>query len=488
MFSTLPFFLSRLNKTSTTGNSAIKKEPTMKKPSGTNSCGAVTGGILVRLGLAMLAVATAASAQTFTLLHTFIGSDGSYPVGSLIMSNATLYGMTSGRVFKMNSDGSSCSNLHSFGMTGGNGNGPHAALTLLGTNLYGMTVQGGAGVGVVFRVSTNGIGYTNLHYFNSRETNGSSPYGSLTFANGALYGTTFIGGASNRGTIFRMDLEGGGYTNLHVFTGAASDGANPMGDLTLSGTNFYGLTSQGGANNLGTVFRLNTNGTGYTNLHSFTGYPNDGAQPPGSLTLDGSALYGMTQQGGTPTHNLGMVFKLNTDGSGYTNLHYFAGGTGDGATPQGSLTLANGWLYGMTSASGANNKGTVFRVSTDGRSYTNFHSFAGGTNDGATAYGSLMLSGSTLYGMTYYGGTNNYGVVFTLSNLPPPPTESPTSLTIVYANQQAIVSWPSSVSGWTLQTNNNLATGTWGNYAGPIINNIVTNSPTQGKLFFRLAK
>ena len=137
-----------------------------------------------------LAVVTTASAQTFTLLHTFTGSDGAYPVGSLILSNATLYGMTSGgngAVFKMNINGSSCSNLHYFGLTGGNGNSPHAALTLSGTNLYGMTVEGGAGVGVAFRVSTNGIGYTALHYFNSRETNGAEPYGSLTLANGALY-------------------------------------------------------------------------------------------------------------------------------------------------------------------------------------------------------------------------------------------------------------------------------------------------------------
>ena len=280
-----------------------------------------------------------------------------------------------------------------------------------------------------------------------------------------------------------MDTVGGGYTNLHVFAGGAADGANPEGDLTLSGTNFYGMTSQGGAAGLGVVFRVNTNGTGYTNLHSFTGYPNDGAGPPGSLTLDGSTLYGMTQEGGPSPARLGMVFKMNTDGSGYANLHSFAGGTGDGATPLGSLTLANGWLYGMTSVGGVSNKGVVFRVSTDGISYTNFHSFAGGAGDGATPYGSLMLSGSTLYGMTYYGGTNNEGVVFTLSNLPPAP---PTSLTIIYTNNQAIVSWPSSVSGCTLQTNNDLAKGTWSNYTGPIISNAVTNSPTKGNLFFRL--
>jgi uncharacterized repeat protein (TIGR03803 family) len=137
----------------------------------------------------------------------------------------------------------------------------------------------------------------------------------------------------------------------------------------------------------------------------------------------------------------------------------------------------------MTPFGGANDYGVVFRVSTDGSSYTNLHEFTGGTNDGATAYGSLMLSGSTIYGMTYYGGTNNEGVVFALSNLPPAP---PPSLTIIYANNQAIVSWPSSVSGWTLQTNNQLAAGAWGNYSGPIISNTITNSPTKGNLFFRL--
>jgi hypothetical protein len=60
-------------------------------------------------------------------------------------------------------------------------------------------------------------------------------------------------------------------------------------------------------------------------------------------------------------------------------------------------------------------------------------------------------------------------------------------LTITYAGNQAIVSWSPSATGWTLQTNNNLATGTWGNYGGAVINNTVTNSPPTGNLFFRLS-
>jgi hypothetical protein len=60
-------------------------------------------------------------------------------------------------------------------------------------------------------------------------------------------------------------------------------------------------------------------------------------------------------------------------------------------------------------------------------------------------------------------------------------------LTITYAGNQAIVSWPPFVTGWTLQTNANLASPTWGNYLGSILNNSVTNAPPKGNLFFRLA-
>jgi uncharacterized repeat protein (TIGR03803 family) len=417
------------------------------------------------------------------LLRTFNGSDGINPVGSLILSNATLYGMTSGGVFKMNVDGSDCTNLHSFSSYGGNGKSPHAPLTLSGSTLYGMTVEGGVGRGVVFRINADGTGYTNLHRFVGGTADGSMPYGALALANSCIYGMTSAGGANNVGTLFRLNADGTAYTNLHVFAGGAADAAYPMGDLALSGTTFYGLASQGGAANLGVVFRVNTDGTGYTNLHSFAGYPSDGSGPPGSLTLDASTLYGMTQAGGTNTRKLGTVFKMNADGSAYTSLHSFAGGTGDGAAPLGSLTLARAALYGMTSAGGEHNLGTVFRVNTDGSGYTTLHSFAGGAGDGATPYGSLMWDGSTLYGMTYYGGTRNYGVAFALSNLPPEP---PPSLTIVCSGNQAVVSWPPAVSGWTLQTSRALPAGAWGDYIGPMSSNTATLSPTTGTVFFRL--
>ena len=145
----------------------------------------------------------------------------------------------------------------------------------------------------------------------------------------------------------------------------------------------------------------------FTNLHSFTGAKADGANPNGSLTLLSATLYGMTYGGGTS--GCGVVFRINTDGIGYTNLHSFAGGSADGAYPVGSLTLGSNTLYGVTSQGGASGKGVAFRINTDGSGYTNLHSFAGGYFDGANPRGPLVLNGQTLYGMTHEGGMSTFG-------------------------------------------------------------------------------
>jgi uncharacterized repeat protein (TIGR03803 family) len=389
---------------------------------------------------ALSLVVYAYSAQTYTLLHTFTGSrnDGANPLGSLTLSNGTFYGLTS---------------------------------------------QGGFG-GVLFKMNLDGSGYTNLYNeFTGNGGNGLNPAATPTLSGSMVYGTTVVGGVNGGGVVFRENINGSAFTNLHVFGSGASDGSLPYGSLTLTNGLLYGMTEHGGSNDFGVLFRMNTNGgSSYTNLHSFAGGAGDGAYPGGDLLLSGTNFYGMTQEGGT--NNYGVVFRVNMDGNGYTDLHSFAAGAGDGASPYGSLTLTNSALYGMTSAGGTANHGVVFQINTDGTGYTNLYSFAGYPSDGAAPWGSLTLSGSTLYGMTEYGGTNNDGVVFALSIIPPVP---PTSLTIIYADNQAIVSWPSSASGWTLQTNNNLAAGAWGNYIGPIISNTATISPTKGNLFFRLA-
>ena len=275
--------------------------------------------------------------------------------------------------------------------------------------LYG-TLRSGEGnvAGTVFSVQPDGSGFTVLKWFTNSFTNsieGANPLAGLTLSGSVLYGTTAYGGSSNHGTVFKVNTDGTAYTVLKNFTG--SDGATPSAVLTLSGSVLYGTTSRGGSSDMGTVFKLLTDGIGYTVLKNFTGYPSDGASPVAGLALSGSVLYGTTGSGGISDE--GTVFKLNTDGSAYTILKHFNGSGGDGQSPRG-LTLSGSVLYGTTAYGGGSNLGTVFKVNTDGTGYTVLKNFTG--SDGAYPFAGLTLSGSVLYGTTFHGGSSNLGTVF----------------------------------------------------------------------------
>ena len=128
------------------------------------------------------------------------------------------------------------------------------------------------------------------------------------------------------------------YQAVHHFAGGPADGANPFGSLVVVGTNFYGMTFNGGSAGLGMIF------SGNSILHSFTNGPGDGANPnSGSLAISGSTLYGMTGSGGSAGN--GTLFKVSTAGTGYGLLHHFAGGSGDGANPYVTPTISGATLY-----------------------------------------------------------------------------------------------------------------------------------------------
>ncbi|MCX6766874.1 MAG: cadherin domain-containing protein [Candidatus Moranbacteria bacterium] len=209
--------------------------------------------------------------------------------------------------------------------------------------------------------------------------------------------------------------------------GSSNYGASPVSSPTLSadGNTLYGMTEGGGSASLGIIYSIGLDGSNFTILHSFTGGTTDGANPYGSLTLsaDGNTLYGMTSNGGSA--NKGVIFSMATTGGAMTYLHSFTGGTTDGANPRGSLILSGSTLYGMTnigsSGGSASNKGVIFSIATTGGTMTYLHSFTGGTTDGAIPYGSLTLSagGNTLYGMTSAGSSggsaSNVGVIFSMA-------------------------------------------------------------------------
>jgi uncharacterized repeat protein (TIGR03803 family) len=498
------------------------------------------------------------TAQTFTTLHTFTGNDGAAPNG-LILSGNTLYGtargggftstqlpLGAGTVFALNTDGTGFTNLHSFTAlpgisygTNSDGIRPYAGLILSGNTLYGTTANGGSsGWGTVFKVNADGTGFTNLHSFTGSD--GTNPLAGLVLSGNTLYGTASGGGYGGGGTVFAINTDGTGFTTLHGFTtnhcnlncrtigdcipcgGVCvtapngshycynnSDGAIPQAGLALSGNTLYGTTYQGGSSDHGMVFALNTDGTGFTILHNFADTPynntnSDGANPQAGLILSGDTLYGTAYRGGSVGN--GTVFAVKTDGTGFTTLHSFTATApapfpyftnSDGANPVAGLILSGNTLYGTASQGGTSGDGTVFALNTDGTGFTNLHSFAelpgisyGTNSDGIRPYAGLILSGNTLYGTAINGGSAGNGTICSISFIP--------QLTITPSGTNVILTWPANVAGfdytgYTVQSTTNLVSpAVWAtNSFAPVViagQNTVTNPINGPQQFFRLVQ
>ena len=354
-------------------------------------------------------------AQT-TSIYSFTNNE--YPHGSLTLSGNKMYGMTEGGgangfgyVFAVNKNGTEFKDIWDFNDTGsiaGNSNGaqPYGSLTLLKGKLYGFTFNSGAnGYGLIFSIDTNGKGYKDLWDFNS--ITGDFPkYGALTLLGHKFYGMTYTGGTYNFGVIFSIDTNGSGYTDLFNFNDTL--GQEPeFATLLISGNKMYGVTHTGGANKEGVVFSVDTNGKGYTDLLDFN-YVN-GEYPYGSLVLSGNKLYGMTALGGQG-YNDGTIFSIDTSGNEFKDVFVF--NSYNGEEPYGALTLSPwGKLYGMTANGGKYLYGALFSIDTSGNNFSNlfwFDAANGGNPDG----NSLTVSGDTLFGMTYSGGFVDNGVIF----------------------------------------------------------------------------
>jgi uncharacterized repeat protein (TIGR03803 family) len=260
-----------------------------------------------------------------------------------------------------------------------------------------------------------------------------------------LYGTTYAGGTTGAGTVFKVSPSG---TESVVYTfQGGNDGESPQAGL-VEGKNgdLYGDTDFGGSTSLcnghgcGTVYELTPKGSGYAErvLYAFQ-RGSDGGGPVASLLIDKKgALYGTTVHGGggtacTPSIiGCGTVFKLTPAGSGYTEtiLYSFQGGS-DGAIPTDALIAdSKGALYGTTSYGGggacssgslASGCGTAFKLTPSGSGYaeTLLYSFKGGSDDGAAPRAALHAGkNGVLYGTTQQGGAKNgagKGTVFELT-------------------------------------------------------------------------
>jgi len=283
-------------------------------------------------------------------------------------------------------------------------------------NLYGTTYIGGHwNSGTLFKLDTNGS-LTTVHEFNPNS--GAGPVAGLAHDTaGNLYGTLSGGGSGacvrGCGGIFRIDAATQVFTELYLFAGGP-DGATPLGGLVLDHAgNLYGTTRYGGTLDKGTIFKLQPDGT-LTILHRFTGFP-DGESPFAGLVADSVGnLYGTTRAGGT-AFNYGTIFKVDTNGN--ESVIYRFTGAADGAYPLGSLIVDDaGNFYGTTIGGGGSGggfgNGVAFKLDASS-TLTVLHTFT--TPDGLEPSCTLLRDATgNLYGTTYLGGTENQGTVFRL--------------------------------------------------------------------------
>ena len=314
---------------------------------------------------------------------------------------------------------------------GANGANPSAALTPAGNWLfYGTTYGGGDNnVGSIFEFDPSGGGSIKLKA-SFDYANGAYPSAALTPAgNGLFYGTTTSGGDNNLGSIFEFDPSGGGSIKLK----ASFDGTNGLGPhaaLTLAGNGlFYGTTFGGGDNGRGSIFEFDPSGTGSISLKaSFDGA--NGGNPFAELTQAVNGLfYGTTASGGD--NNLGSIFEFDPSGDGSITLKASFDGA-NGSTPFAALTQAdNGLFYGTTYSGGFNDRGSIFEFDPSGTgsiilnaSFPLFPFTEGVSPDGEL----IQASTGRFYGTAALGGDTGVGTIYEFDPTPATPVPGPLSL------------------------------------------------------------
>jgi uncharacterized repeat protein (TIGR03803 family) len=345
---------------------------------------------------------TVIAAEHYQSVHSFGAADqsGYTPKGELLLaSNGVFYGTTYsggsnnlGTVYQVKVNGD-YKVLHHF--MGSDGCNPQCALLEMSDGSLGGTCYTGGihNAGVIFKMKKDGSSFELLHQFSTNGIDGRNPASGLIIGfDGSLYGNTCYGGITNMGTIFKLGQDGTGYTTLHHFLGCCiggNDGGNPEGRLFQAHDGLlYGGTT-------GVIYKMDTNGTVFSIVYPI------GSQYAGVLELDGF-LYGTTP-------GYGSVFKVSTNGSGYTNLHSYSGYS-EAPLIQGR----DGFLYGTTHHGGSNFAGTVFRIATNGTSYEIIHHcLPFGTQPLATV---TEGTNGTLYCPMTEGGPGNVGSIMNLSN------------------------------------------------------------------------
>jgi uncharacterized repeat protein (TIGR03803 family) len=297
----------------------------------------------------------------YKVLYSFAGADGALPEG-IMVNGSTIYGATQGggangrgTVFQINTDGTGFGSIYQFPAFGGNNPvNPNGRPALVGGTLYGES-SGGGPDGAMYSVKTDGTGFTVLHPFVGGRSDGNSPFGGLIASGATVFGTTMEGGLAGPGTVFSYSSTAGfGDFNPFPLPGPNT----PDAALAFDSSTLYGTCASGGPGNGGGVFRMNTDGTGYQVLHSFPANANDGSFLNMPVALAGATLFGVTGHSADGGTVWGTLFSLNTDGTGYQRLF-----DGSALASPGPVTVVGSTIYGVTNG-GGNGFGVIYSFTT----------------------------------------------------------------------------------------------------------------------------
>ncbi len=347
------------------------------------------------------------------------------------MADGSFYGVSSeggtnghGTIFRITSFSELDVRANFTGETGAaKGSRPRAALAANGGLLWGTTQQGGSGnLGTVFKFNpTLGVLATVVEFSG---TNGAQPECALVpDGAGLLWGTTRVGGANEQGTIFKLDAATGTLTTVVEFTGTggAVKGGQPRAAVLRDAAGvLWGTTAAGGALDLGTVFKFEPATGTFTTLAEFSGTNGvaQGASPLGVLVDDGAgSLWGTTDLGGSG--NLGTVFKMNKATGVVSTMAHFTGP--NGSNPKaGLVAVGAGEFWGTASGGGANGQGTVFKVNAATGLLATVSNLSGTTGlaKAAFPFGGLASDGAAnLWSTATKGGRDDLGTVFKVNTI-----------------------------------------------------------------------
>jgi uncharacterized repeat protein (TIGR03803 family) len=291
--------------------------------------------------------------EKFSLNEVYSSPGGINPVGILIY-DGYIYGITQtsdngyGSIFRCNLELTDFQYLTEFNSSGYT---PFTEPIVINNKLYGVCQDDGvSGNGCIyeFDLSTNSLNF--IHYFDG--TNGGQPYGPLTFYKGRLYGTTRIDGINASGTIFRINIDGSNFTILYALDDSSGDGNGPRNKLLIDQDIIYGVIRNGGGVADGTIFKMNIDGTGFTKLYDLN---NPNCEP---LLING-VLYGTEADGGT--NGVGSLFKINTDGTGFEYIYDFPSSGTTGTAPS-EILYSDGKFWLLPAGGGGFGYGTILSI------------------------------------------------------------------------------------------------------------------------------